>query len=181
MESDWLEILSKHRYSEEIECALVLHPSQHAWIYPRNHPDQQLTIPLGLCRLLWLNVFLRALGPVPGQIKTADETINVTRWYPQGMQQLVSTLKFPTRHSISEGWDQLKSEVPQFGQVFISWGRGSSGYHIPPNTWVGALKEFRTQNSRSAACSCITDSLSYTMCVETNEWNNACTLFVLVT
>ena len=62
--------------------------------------------------------------------------------------------------------DQLKSKVPTSLTIFFSgdWvGTHSS------NTWVRALKEFLTKNSRSLACLCITHSPSYTTCVDTND------------
>ena len=86
--------------------------------------------------------------------------------------------------------DQLKSKVPQSGQVFIWRGEGilwtnsnpksqpsltifigGGGLWTPhlSNTWVGTLKEFWTQNSLSLAYSCITDCRSHIICVETNK------------
>ena len=71
-------------------------------------------------------------------------------------------------------------EVPSPGQIFIRGGgyswpiqiQSGGGVFWTPhssNTWMGALKEFCTKNSGSLSFSCIADSLSHTVSVETND------------
>ena len=145
------------------------------------------------------------------------------RWYPWGIQRLVSTHSFPPcSRGGGEGCtlDQFKSKVTSTGQMFMGGGiwtnsiqspnpwpnfhvcvyggegvggvgeRGDSGPTQPKsqvltkfsflgrgilwtphssNTWVGHTRNFKHTILIAQARSCITDSLSHTTCVQTNE------------
>ena len=109
-----------------------------------------------------------------------------TRWYLWGIQWLVSThylgrkgvflttqnsksqvlVKFPFSRGGGEGgilgYSELK--VSSLGQISIFVGRG-----LFLTTLELILLAKWIINSGSPTCSCITDSVSHTMCVETNQ------------
>ena len=53
-------------------------------------------------------------------------TLNTsTRWYPRGLQKLVSTYKLPETQGRGSTPDQVKLKVPSYAQIFI-WAGGST-------------------------------------------------------
>ena len=88
-----------------------------------------------------------------------------TRRYPWGIQRLVPTHSSKGCSGVGRGsiLGNSKPKVPSPDQIFIWWGWGSSWPRIG-YSWQNEQKSLQAK-----AWCCITDSLSHTMCVETNK------------
>ena len=114
-----------------------------------------------------------------------------TRWYPQEIQQLVSTHKFsyrgqysgldhgPTQIKVPQSGqvfigggggvtlDQLKREVPTSLTIFISGGGGGGGLgcHIPRILGNGGTPGILTTKSSHPSLALASQIVSHTLCV----------------
>ena len=105
----------------------------------------------------------------PPQILTDPPSIRIgTRWYPWGIQRLVSTY-WTLSLVIWRGGVLAKSKVkvPRSGQLFISGGGGGS---VPnPRKGCSSLNLSKNFALPLSGSPCIADSLSHTTYVETND------------